>query len=280
MFLSIILIFIFIFGLIIGSFLNCLIWRLHKKIPLTPFAKGGDEWKRSYCPKCSKQIAWYDNIPVLSFIMLGGKCRSCGKRISWQYPAVEFVTGLLFVVSFAINFQFSLVEPGQAIFNFQTIFNDQFSMKILRDFFLVSVMIVVFIYDLRWYLILDIVTLPACLVVLIFNLILGFSLWNLLISGIIGGSFFLIQFVISQGKWIGGGDIRLGLLIGLSLGWPGALVAIIISYFIGSIVGLGMILTGKKQWGSEVPLGVFLAAGAIITLFYQEQILNWYLNIF
>jgi prepilin signal peptidase PulO-like enzyme (type II secretory pathway) len=140
-------------------------------------------------------------------------------------------------------------------------------------------MIVIFIYDLRWYLILDIVTLPACLIVFILNLILGFNLWNLLISGIIGGSFFLIQFVISKGKWIGGGDIRLGLLIGLTLGWPGVLTAIIISYFIGSIVGLGLIAAGKKQWGSEVPLGVFLTVGAIITLFWQTQILNWYFNL-
>jgi len=285
-----ILIFVFIFGLIIGSFLNCLIWRLHEKIPLTPFVKGGNKWNRSYCPKCKKQIAWHDNIPVLSFIMLWGKCRQCGKAISWQYPIVELTTGLLFAVAFANNFQFFPVEPGQAMANFQTIFlampdlakldNFQFSMKILRDFFLISVMAVIFIYDLRWYLILDIVTLPACLVMLIFNLILGFSLWNLLIFGIIGGSFFLIQFVISKGKWIGGGDIRLGLLIGLSLGWPGALVAIIISYFIGSIAGIGLILVGKKKWSSKVPLGVFLAAGTIITLFWQEQILNWYLNIF
>jgi len=158
--------------------------------------------------------------------------------------------------------------------------NPLFMVQLLRDWFLISVMIVIFIYDLRWYLILDIITLPACLVMLIFNLILGFSLWNLLISGIIGGGFFLIQFVISKGKWIGGGDIRLGLLLGLSFGWPGVLAAIIISYFLGSFVGLGLIAAGKKKWGSEVPLGVFLTVGAIIILFWQEQILNWYLNIF
>ncbi len=253
-----ILFFVFLFGLVIGSFLNCLIWRLHEKEGMM---------NRSYCPKCRKQIAWYDNIPVLSFILLGGKCRQCGKGISVQYPLVELITGFLFVLAYYFNYELQIT-------------NYELIIKLLRDFFLISVMIVVFIYDLRWYMILDIVTLPACLVMLMVNLILGFSLWNLLISGIIGGSFFLIQFVISKGKWIGGGDIRLGLLIGLSLGWPGVLVAIIISYFIGSIVGVGLILAGKKKWGSEVPLGVFLAVGAIITLFYQEQILNWYLNIF
>lgn len=255
---QLIFIFVFLFGLIIGSFLNCLIWRLHKKEGLL---------NRSYCPKCKKQITWYDNIPVLSFVMLKGKCRQCGKAISWQYPAVELAAGLLFVLAFYLNYKLQIT-------------NYELIIKLSRDFFLISVMIVVFIYDLRWYLILDIITLPACLIMLIFNLILGFNLWNLLISGIIGGSFFLIQFIISRGKWIGGGDIRLGLLIGLALGWPGVLAAIIISYFIGSIVGMGMILTDKKQWGSEVPLGVFLAVGTIIILFWQEQILNWYLNIF
>lgn len=221
---------------------------------------------RSYCPKCEKQIAWYDNIPVLSFILLRGRCRHCKKSISIQYPAVELVTGILFVMAYYLNYESRIINYGLII-------------QLLRDWFIISVMMVVFIYDLRWYLILDIVTLPACLAVLAMNLLLGFDLWNLLISGIIGGSFFLIQFLISRGKWIGGGDIRLGLLLGLSFGWPAVLLAIIISYFIGSIVGVGLILLGKKKWGSEVPLGVFLAVGAIITLFWQSQILAWYWNL-
>ncbi|MEI6596818.1 MAG: prepilin peptidase [bacterium] len=258
------LIFVFSFGLIIGSFLNCLVWRLHKKESLLG---------RSYCPKCRKQIAWYDNIPVLSFILLGEKCRQCKKSISWQYPAVELVIGILFVMAYYLNYKLQIMNYGFVVYN------SSFIIQLLRDWFLICAMTVIFIYDLRWYLILDIITLPACLVVLIFNLILGFSLWNLLISGIIGSSFFLIQFVVSKGKWIGGGDIRLGLLIGLALGWPGVLTAIIISYFIGSVVGLSLIAAGKKKWGSEVPLGVFLAVGTIITLFWQAQILNWYLNI-
>ena len=249
--LSIILVFIFFFGLIIGSFLNCLIWRLHKKESLLG---------RSYCPKCKKQIAWYDNLPVLSFILLRGKCRQCGKKISWQYPTVELITAVLFIMAFLYNFE-------------------SIKIKLFRDWFLICIMIVVFIYDLRWYLILDIITLPAGLVILIFNLFLGMSWQNLLLSGIIGGSFFLIQFVVSKGKWIGGGDIRLGWLIGLALGWPGLVAAIIISYFIGSIVGLGLIAAGKKKWGSEVPFGVFLAVGSVITLFWQEPILNWYFNL-
>jgi len=253
-----ILIFVFSFGLIIGSFLNCLVWRLRT---------GESLLGRSYCLKCKKQIAWYDNLPVLSFVLLKGKCRQCGGKISWQYPIVELTTGVLFVLAYYLNYELRIT-------------NYELIIQLLRDWFLISAMMVIFIYDLRWRLILDVVTLPAGLVVLILNLALGFSLWNLLVSGIIGSGFFLLQFLISGGKWIGGGDIRLGLLMGLALGWPGVIAAIIISYFLGSLVGLGLIAAGKKRWGSEIPLGVFLAAGTIIDLFWQERILDWYWNLF
>ena len=112
------LFFIFIFGLIIGSFLNCLIWRLHKKESM---------WNRSYCPKCLKQIAWYDNIPIFSFLWLRGRGRCCGQRISWQYPAVELATGVLFVIAFLANFEFQIL-------NFDLIL----IIQLLRDWFIIS----------------------------------------------------------------------------------------------------------------------------------------------
>jgi prepilin signal peptidase PulO-like enzyme (type II secretory pathway) len=257
-------IFVFIFGLIIGSFLNCLIWRVYKKIPLTPFIKGAVN--RSYCPKCKKQIAWHDNIPVLSFCLLGGKCRHCRRSISLQYPLVELITGILFLFAFYLNFQIPLTPFIKG------------ALVLFRDWFLIAVMIVVFVIDLRWYLILDIVVLPAAVIVFILNLILGISWQNLLISGIIGGSFFLIQFIISKGKWIGGGDIRLGLLMGFALGWPNILIALFLAYLLGSVVGIGLILAGKKKWGGEVPLGTFLSITTVIALLWGERILGWYLN--
>lgn len=229
---------------------------------------------RSYCPKCKAMIAWYDNIPVLSFIFLRGKCRHCGKPISWQYPAVEFITGILFLASFLLVANNFL--DNQQIFNL--IQEPKFIIQVFRDWFLIAVMIVIFVYDLRWYLILDLVTLPACVVVFCLNLLLGISWQNMLVSGIIGGSFFLVQYLISRGKWIGGGDIRLGLLMGLALGWPAILPAIFLSYFIGSIVGIGLIAAGQKKWGSEIPLGVFLSVGTIIVLFFGKKILELYFN--
>jgi len=140
-------------------------------------------------------------------------------------------------------------------------------------------MMIVFIYDLRWYLVLDIVVLPASLAVFIFNIFIGVDWYNLLISGIIGGSFFLIQFIVSRGRWIGGGDIRLGLFMGLALGWPNVMVALILAYLIGSVVSIGLVVSGKKKWGSQIPLGIFLSTATIITLFWGKQIMDWYFGI-
>lgn len=260
--------FVFLFGLIIGSFLNCFIWRLHE---------GEGMWNRSYCPKCRNQIAWYDNIPVISFILLGGKCRQCSKPISWQYPIVELITGTLFLLTVICNLKFVIWND----FILDPIANYQLLIAIVRDWFVIAVMTVIFIYDLRWYLILDEISLPACLIVLLFNLFLGINWLALLISGIIGGSFFLIQFVISKGKWIGGGDIRLGLLMGLALGrFDYLLLAILLAYFAGSFVGLGLIIFGRKKWDSQIPLGVFLSVSTVFVIFWGEVIMNWYLGFF
>lgn len=272
-----IIFYVFVIGLMIGSFINCLVWRLHKQEGL---------WNRSYCPKCNHQIAWYDNIPVLSYLILRAKCRHCKTKISFQYPVVELVTGVLFTISFLFNIKYLGLGLSQefSIFNFSAqsgfSLSGQFSnfLLIFRDWFFIAVMIVVFIYDLRWYLILDIVTLPACIVIIIFNLFLGVDFKNMLLSGIIGGSFFLLQFVVSRGKWIGGGDVRLGLLMGLFFSWPMILVAIFLAYIIGSVISIGLVIVSKKKWGSEVPLGIFLTMASIITLFWGGGILEWYLR--
>lgn len=259
-------------GLIIGSFLNCLIWRLHTGESLDG---------RSHCPKCGQQINWYDNIPVLSFLLLRGRCRYCRKKISWQYPIVELTTGLLFLIAFARIF------PKEAFLSPAYPFHPADFLVLFRDWFLIAVMVIVFIYDLRWYLILDVITLPAAAVLFLTNLgimVLEGRAWPglayLLLSGIIGGSFFLLQFLVSRGRWIGGGDIRLGFLMGLALGWPGIMIALFLAYFLGSFVGLGLIASGKKEWGSKVPLGTFLSVATLAALFWGEQILNWYLNLF
>jgi len=257
---------IFIFGLIIGSFLNAFIYRLHE---------GKTMMGRSFCPKCFKTIHWYDNIPVFSFLFLKGSCRHCKKKISWQYPLVEIVTALIFVVALYVELgKFNLFQGQLINLDFE------FIITLFRDLFLISILIIVFVYDLRWYIIRDEVVLPATVLIFILNLFLGVVWWKMLFYGIIGLSFFLVQFWVSKGRWVGGGDIFLGLLIGIALPWPGFLVAIMLSYFIGSFVGLGLIVFGKKKMESQIPFGPFLVLGTIATLFFEEGLVDFYLKLF
>jgi len=246
---------VFIFGLLIGSFLNCLIWRLHT---------GESMMGRSYCPKCRAQLAWFENIPLFSWLFLRGHCRHCGRSILWQYPAVELATALLFVLALRVNLAAEIFSPWQ----------------LARDIFLICVLIIIFVIDLRWYLILDKVTLPASALVLGLNIYLGGDWKYLLLSGIIGAGFFYAQFVLSRGRAVGGGDIRLGLLMGFALGFPGIIEALAIAYLIGAPVGIALILLGKKGMKSEVPMGTFLTVATLIVLFYGEALLKWYVGIF
>lgn len=251
--------FLFIFGLIIGSFLNAVIYRL----------KSGDSFvmERSLCPRCRKTLGFWDLIPLLSFIFLKAKCRYCKKPISWQYPLVELFTGIIFIIGY-----FNLA--GKALD-----FSSWIVVLRLISFYIFSgFLIIIFVYDLKHYLILDKVTLPASAIAFLLNVLLGYSLVNLLLAaGLIFG-FFLFQFLISKGQWIGGGDLRLGFLMGAMLGWPKAVLALFLAYISGAIIGCLLIIFKKKKFNSQLPFGTFLTAATLVALLFGEEILNWYLN--
>jgi prepilin signal peptidase PulO-like enzyme (type II secretory pathway) len=260
------LIIVFIFGLIIGSFLNVLIWR---------FYTGESAIKgRSYCPKCKHRLDFFDLFPVMSFVVQGGKCRYCRGAISWQYPIVELATAVLFAATYIICGFFASGGPAAG---------GQF-LILLKDWFVISVMIVIFVYDAKHYLILDKVIYPAVVVVFIASPLLGLenSWWRGVLDGLlaaaIGGGFFLLQYVVSKGKWIGGGDVKMGFLMGLILGIKGLLVALFFSYIIGALAGLVLIALRRKKMKSQIPFGMFLAVGTIIAMFWGEKILRWYLG--
>ncbi len=259
---------IFLFGLVIGSFINAVLWRLREqeKIALA----------RSMCPSCRHVLGVFDLIPLISFLFLRGKCRYCEKQISWSYVLIEVVTGVLFSLAY-------LAAGGAAVFEtFSTL------AFFLRNLVFISVLIVIFFYDFRWYLILDKVTVPSIVVAYGLN---GFLLsktircdvwyqcfldvsWvNLLIAAGVGGGFFLAQYMVSSGRWIGGGDIRLGVLMGGMLGYPRIGLALFLAYVVGAAFALCLLLLGKKQFGSQIPFGTFLSAATIATLLYGETIL-------
>ncbi|HOZ36726.1 MAG TPA: prepilin peptidase [bacterium] len=262
-------IFVFIFGLLVASFINCLVYRLHTK---QSFVSG-----RSFCPHCRALIHWYDNIPLLSYFLLRGRCRACRQKISLSYPLIELTGGISFLLVFLIlwpDFSFLPIWP--------------LALTLIRNWLFAAILIALFLYDLKYYLVPDIIALPAALLALIFNLFIYwskfpiFSFWpaigQYLLAGLVAGGFFLFLFLVSRGRWIGGGDIRLGFLIGFLVGWPFVLVALFISYVSGALIGLLLIAFKRKTMQSVVPFGAFLAPATFITLLFGQQLLDFYLS--
>jgi leader peptidase (prepilin peptidase)/N-methyltransferase len=250
---------VFIFGLIVGSFLNCVIYRLGEK---KSFLKG-----RSFCPNCGHVLSWKDLIPIFSFLILRGKCRYCGKKISLQYPLVELFTGILFLATF--------YHLRDQLFSLQGIFTLFYYWTIL------SSLIVIFVYDLKNYLIEEKIVYFSILVCLIFNLIFSISeIKNKILSSLFLGLFFLSIVLISKEKWMGIGDAKLGALIGIFLGWPKIIPALFFSFFVGSIFGIFLIILKKKSLKSEIPFAPFLVSGTIFSLFFGEKVIDFYLNLF
>lgn len=241
---------VFLIGLCVGSFLNVVSFRTHEK---RSFLAG-----RSACRACGTTTAPYDLIPVLSYVLLGGRCRACTASISPQYPLVEFATGALFLAFFV---------------------QDGLTAAFVRDIAFATFLVVTFVYDARYMEIPDRFTIPAAVVAIAANLALGMSVTSLLLGAVLGGGFFLAQYAISRGRWIGGGDIRLGAVMGLMLGWPNALVALVIAYLVGAVYALGLVATGKAKMKTQIPFGTFLSLATVTVMLFGTRIVAWYLGL-
>jgi prepilin signal peptidase PulO-like enzyme (type II secretory pathway) len=254
--------FFIIFGLIVGSFLNAVVYRLKVGKNIA--------FDRSLCPHCKHTLSAWDLVPVLSFVWLKAKCRYCHKPISWQYPLVETFTALVFFVV-GWHFGFHLSEP-------------MFAYLVFCCFF-----IVIAVYDFKYFLILDKVLLPATVLTVVQKLIEGsnggnlFGLHSPLVSGIFGvviiSGFFGLQYLVSAGRWIGLGDVKFGLFLGLVFGVGPSVMVLFLAYCLGAIVGLGLITAKKQHLSSKLPFGTFLSFSAIITLIWGPPVIGWYLRL-
>ncbi len=246
-----------IFGLCVGSFLNAAIWRLREGISILA--------DRSMCPHCGTVLAWKDLVPIFSYLVLGGACRTCKAGISLQYPIVEVATAALFLATY-------LIHPVDALL-------------IIRDWLFVAAAMILFVYDLRWKELPDLITIPSIAVVFVLSSLifpsgtceLAFCAplagWaEFLLAGAVGAGFFLAQYVISRGKWIGDGDIFIGALMGVLLGFPGVLVALFLSYMIGAMCSIGILMARKATLKSEIPFAPFLLASTLATLLFDDRI--------
>ncbi|MDP8213734.1 MAG: prepilin peptidase [Candidatus Euphemobacter frigidus] len=258
----------FLLGLSIGSFCNVCIYRLPlRKSIILP---------RSYCPLCEKQIAWYDNIPLFSFLILKGRCRHCRGPISIQYPLVELLVGLLFVVAYL-----SVGSRGLS--------------SILIPFFwyFCASLVVLSVIDWKHFIIPDVVIYPLILLGFILAAVLprhldatGIipALLRALLGASVGGlSLWLIGVLgraVFKKEAMGLGDVKLMAAVGAWQGWQMVLLAIFLGALVASVVGVTFIILKKAQWGSRIPFGPFLAAGSLITLFFGWEILFWYLGLY
>ena len=254
----IMIILLFLFGISIGSFINAAVFRLRedKSVVLD----------RSRCPKCGHILSWYELIPLLSFLIQRGRCRACKQKISWQYPLAELVAGLIFVFIY---------------YQFPTLNSQYVNFQLWYLFLIFSALLFIFIFDLKYYIIPNRALYPLIAIVLLHNLFAFSStenLWRLLAIAPAAG-FVLILYLISRGTWIGFGDVKFGIFMGLFLGWPAVLVALFLSYLLGALIGGLLMFLGSKTLKSQVPFGPFLIAGTFIAFFYGEQMIKWYLTL-
>ncbi len=246
----------FILGLCFGSFLNALVWRTRENICISN--------DRSMCPHCRRRLVWYENIPIFSYIFLHGKCKTCRRGITIQYPLVEFFMGLVFLLVIVVR------SGGELIF----------TPEIVRDLFLVFNLGFIFLYDLKHKEILDFSTIPTIIVFIFFAPAIGWHSWQSIGIGIlIGGGVFLAQYLISRGKWVGGGDIRLGVLMGVVLGFPNILLALLLAYVGGAVFSLILIALKKQDMKGETPFGTYLALATFVAMLWGEEIITWYVGL-
>ena len=247
------------FGLMIGSFLNMLTIRLANEESLRT--------QRSYCPHCRHTLAAKDLIPVLSFLSLRGRCRYCRAPISWQYPLVELATALLFVLVFMKFTPTLIINESWGLS----------TLSFIRDFIFTAGLIALFVLDWRWYIVPDEVSIPLIIFAFAANIFLGMPLISLLWGMAIGGGLYFLLWSVARGRWVGSGDIRLGLLLGAMLGAKGTLTALFAAYIIGGIVAAILLATGLKKFGSKLPMGTFLTIGAFVALVYGNFLEQWFI---
>ena len=243
---------VFLFGLCIGSFLNVCIHRIPASQSIV--------FPGSSCPRCAAPIRFYDNIPLVSYLWLLGKCRHCKSPISIRYPLVELLTGLFAV---AIYGKFGL------------------SLSALVYFVFIAVLILITFIDLDHRIIPDILSLPGIAVFFLASLALPEINWLDSLLGILvgGGSLYLVAqvyYLFTRKEGMGGGDIKLLAMIGALVGWKGVLFTIFVSSAVGTIAGLGVMLVTRQNLKLAIPFGPFLAIGATTYLFFGTRVMAWY----
>jgi prepilin signal peptidase PulO-like enzyme (type II secretory pathway) len=247
---------VFIIGASIGSFLNVLIDRLPKNQSILG---------RSHCDHCHKKIAWYDLIPVLSFFILGGKTRCCRKKLSWQYPAIEFVTGFIFLMVF---------KDGPYL--------GSFLIRSVLISGIMSCLIVIFVSDLKYHLISDYIQVAFFIFSVLLKIVIPaqagiqilYQFGNDILSGLVVALPIFLIYFLSRERAMGLGDVFLAANIGFLLGWQSGFLALYIAFVTGAVVGIVLLILKRKKIKSKIAFGPFIVIGTVIMLFWGEKIME------
>lgn len=289
---------VFLFGTAIGSFLNVVVFRLGER-PLSG---------RSQCPYCGKELRWLELIPIVSYAFQRGRCRRCGARLSLQYPLVEALAGLVFVLIFwRLLYRFPAGIPAEFFFGGGALWG--WPLVVLWWYY-GSALIAISAYDARRYVIPDAILLPATAVAVagvgyqeilrVFratlfppggiafsgpaSLLLGSAPFGVIggaLAGIFVAAGILAAFhYLSRGRAMGFGDVKLGIFMGLVLGWPDTFIALLVAFVAGALWSIGAMLARKKTMRSMIPFGPFLAFGIIAAMLAGDMILNFYSRVF
>lgn len=245
---------VFLFGLCVGSFLNVCIHRIPESKSIV--------YPGSMCPRCGVKIQFYDNIPLLSYFFLKGRCRNCRTPISMRYPLIEILSGALAVSVLA---RYGLTAEAAVTFGF------------------IAVLIVIAFIDIDHRIIPDVLSLPGIAAFFLAATLLPSVTWRDSLIGILagGGSLFLVAWLyhlLTRKEGMGGGDIKLLAMIGAMIGWKGVLFTIFVSSATGTVVGLVVMMIKRQNMKLAIPFGPFLALGAVVYLFFGPQVIQWYLQ--
>ena len=244
-----------VLGLIVGSFLNVCIYRLPRGQSIN--------WPGSRCTTCDRALSWYENIPVVSWLVLRGRCRTCHERVSVMYPIVELVTAALFVAGYLIYGWTPLLAVRLAF---------------------ACAMVVLFVVDLQHHLLPNVITVPGIVIGFVLSLFLPPGWQSSLIGLVAGGG---VLFAIAEAWYrlrgiegLGMGDVKMLAMIGAFLGWKLMLLTLVLSSFAGSVIGVGVIALGRGSMKSALPFGTFLAVGALTAAVAGDVIVDWYIGFY
>ena len=268
-------------GLCLGSFVNALVWRLHEQAEQASKTKPDKKYLkhlsitrgRSMCPHCKHELVSTDLVPVLSWLALKGKCRYCSKPVSPQYPLVEVTLAIVFVISY-VWWPVAFDGPQKAIFGLWLV--------------LLTGLLALLVYDVRWLLLPNRIVYPLSLIAVVQAVISIASdaqparaLANTVLAVAVGGGLFYLLFQVSKGRWIGGGDVKLGWLLGLIVATPArSLLLIFLASVGGSLVSVPLLMSGRLKRSSIIPFGPFLIIAVVIVQLFGVDILHWYKQTF